>query len=63
VGVFFFLKRYERKQPWFVRNCVNIWFGQRVKSHSVEYRGNLDTLERTSSKEVRCKAAKKGMIT
>ena len=29
-GALFLLWRYERKQPWFVRNCVRTCFGQRV---------------------------------
>ena len=31
VGDFFILWRYERKQPWFVRSCVRMWFGQRER--------------------------------
>jgi hypothetical protein len=36
VGAFLPLKTYERKQPWFVRNCVRMWFGhvyQSVRPH------------------------------
>jgi hypothetical protein len=30
-GVLFILCRYEQKLPWFVRNCVRMRFGQRVR--------------------------------
>jgi hypothetical protein len=31
VNAFFILWRYERKQLWFVRSWVRMWFGQREK--------------------------------